>query len=227
MRLAVAGNPSRASRPDPRRSIAFAAGILAAAGFVAMGFVVYAGDRTPLPLDVWWHGLMVGSLSAPGVVLAWIPSEIGGTIGMIVIAIGLVAVLLWRRRRWEAAEIAIAIAIVVAIGAPMSYIVARVRPGDSLAENTATSFPSGHTAVATTVAITLALLLRRWYVWAAGVLWVLWMMWARTYLHAHWLTDVFAGLLEGIAVSTLVWCAVQAVHDRRAARSTGSSPATS
>jgi undecaprenyl-diphosphatase len=66
--------------------------------------------------------------------------------------------------------------------------------------------------------VTLGLLLRRWYVWVGGILWVLWMMWARTYLHAHWLSDVVAGMLEGIAVATLVWCAVQAVHDRRTAR---------
>ena len=106
----------------------------------------------------------------------------------------------------------------------MSYIVARARPSDSLAESTATSFPSGHTAVATTVVVTLALLLRKWYVWVGGVLWVLWMMWARTYLHAHWLSDVIAGLLEGIAVATLVWCAVEAIRDRRAIRSRDPAP---
>jgi undecaprenyl-diphosphatase len=43
-------------------------------------------------------------------------------------------------------------------------------------------------------------------------------MWGRTYLHAHWLSDVVAGLLEGIAVATLVWYAVEAVRDRRARR---------
>ena len=115
-------------------------------------------------------------------------------------------------------NIALAIVVVVAIGAPMSYIIGRLRPDDSLAETVAASFPSGHTAVATTLAVTLGLLLRRWYVWALGVIWVVWMMWARTYLHAHWLSDVIAGMLEGIAVATLVWCAVEAYRDRRARR---------
>jgi len=135
-----------------------------------------------------------------------------------VIVLVTVALLFWRKRKWDAANMAIAIALVVAIGAPMSYIIARVRPGDSLAESVATSFPSGHTAVATTFFITLALIFRRWYIWAIGAVWVLWMMWGRTYLHAHWLSDVVAGLLEGIAVATLVWYAMEAVRDRRARR---------
>jgi undecaprenyl-diphosphatase len=210
--------------PDSRRTIALVVGILAAIAFVILSWVIYVDGRQPLLADVWWHGLMIATLTKPGVVMAWVPSVVGGTIGMIVIAIVLVVIFIWRKRPWDAANIAIAIALVVAIGAPMSYVVARVRPGDSLAETTATSFPSGHTAVATTVVVTLALLLRRWYVWVGGVLWVLWMMWARTYLHAHWLSDVIAGLLEGIAVATLVWCAVEAIRDRRAVRSRSSAP---
>jgi undecaprenyl-diphosphatase len=130
-----------------------------------------------------------------------------------------VLLLLWRRGRWDAATLAIATVAIVTIGAPMAAVIARVRPADSLAERVATSFPSGHTAVATTVVVVLALLLRRWYVWAIGAAWVVLMMWSRTYLHAHWLSDVVAGMLEGLAVSTLVWCAVEAIRDRRAARS--------
>ena len=137
---------------------------------------------------------------------------------MFAIALATVVVLFLIRRRWDAANLAIAIAIVVAIGAPMSYIVARIRPDHSLAETIATSFPSGHTAVATTFFITLALIFRRWYIWAIGAISMAWMMWGRTYLHAHWLSDVVAGLLEGIAVATLVWYAMEAVRDRRARR---------
>lgn len=220
-------NEVRTTGSDPRRAVALIVGIVAAVAFVALSFVIYGDNRQPLPADVWWHALMLATLTTFGVVMAFVPSTVGGTIGMIVIAVVLVVVFVWRKRPWDAANIATAIALVVAIGAPMSYIVARVRPDDSLAESTATSYPSGHTAVATTVVVTLALLLRKWYLWVGGIVWVLWMMWARTYLHAHWLSDVFAGLLEGIAVATLVWCAYEAIRARRAARSGIESPVTS
>jgi undecaprenyl-diphosphatase len=212
-------NDVRASRSGPRRTVALTVGIVAALAFVCLQVVLSIDRLQPLPPDVWWHGLVLTDLTELGVVIAWVPSIIGGTVGMFVIGIGLVIVFIWRKRPWDAANVAVAVALVVAIGTPTAALVGRLRPGDSLAESSPTSFPSGHTAVATTMVVTLGLLLARWYVWVVGVLWVLWMMWARTYLHAHWLSDVVAGLLEGIAVATLVWCAFEAVRDRRAERS--------
>lgn len=211
--------------PDGRRAIAGVVGVSATVAFVILRFVVALGGHEPLALDLWWHDHVVATVTDEGVVTAWVPAIVGGTIGMAVIGILLVAFLLWRKRRWDAANVAVAIVVVVAIGAPMASIIARLRPEDSLAESVATSFPSGHTAVATTLAVTLGLLLRRWYVWVLGVIWVMVMMWSRTYLHAHWLSDVIAGMLEGIAVATLVWVAIEAFRDRRAERSSvASSP---
>ena len=210
--------PPVAADPDARRTIALVVGISATVAFAIVRIVVALDPNKPLGIDAWWHDLMVSTESDPGLVLAWIPSHVGNTVPMFAISLATVVVLFLLKRRWDAANLAIAIAIVVAIGAPMSYIVARIRPDDSLAETIATSFPSGHTAVATTFFITLALIFRRWYIWAAGAVWVVWMMWARTYLHAHWLSDVVAGLLEGIAVATLVWYAFEAIRDRRARR---------
>lgn len=201
---------------DARRAIALVVGVAATVAFVVLRTVVALGGHEPLPIDLWWHDLMVATLSDPVIVAAWVPAIVGGTIGMIVVGLVIVGLFLWRRRPWDAATVAIALVVVVAIGAPMAAVIARLRPADSLAEQVATSFPSGHTAVATTVAVTLGLLLRRWYVWVLGALWVVVMMWSRCYLHAHWLSDVVAGMLEGVAVATLVWVAVEAFRDRRA-----------
>jgi membrane-associated phospholipid phosphatase len=44
------------------------------------------------------------------------------------------------------------------------------------------------------------------------------MAWSRTYLAAHWLTDVIGGLFLGVAVGVLVWASVETIRRRRAAR---------
>lgn len=208
---------------DARRAVALVVGVAATVAFVVLRTVVALGGHEPLPIDLWWNDLMVATLSDPVIVAAWIPAIVGGTIGMIVVGLVIVGLFLWRRRPWDAATVAIALVVVVAIGAPMAAVIARLRPEDSLAEQVATSFPSGHTAVATTLAVTLGLLMRRWYVWTLGALWVVVMMWSGCYLHAHWLSDVVAGMLEGIAVATLVWAAIEAFRDRRAVAAEGAS----
>ncbi|CAH0207745.1 hypothetical protein SRABI76_02182 [Microbacterium oxydans] len=201
-----------------RRAAGLAIGLTAVVALTVLRVVVFQTGGTPLPLDVWWNERMADAVSDPVLVIAWVPAIVGGTVGMIVIGALLIVLFLWRGRRWDAAALACAMVAVVAVGATMAAVLARTRPADSLAESVATSFPSGHTAVATTVVIILGLALRRWYVWVLGVVWVLTMMWSRTYLHAHWLTDVTAGMLEGIAVALLVWVSLDALRHRRALR---------
>ncbi|AOX45573.1 MULTISPECIES: phosphatase PAP2 family protein [unclassified Microbacterium] len=205
-------------RVDHRRPIALVVGVVAAVLFVGLRFAVELSGSAPLPIDQWWDDAMADLANPVAVIVAWIPAIVGGTIGMIVIGVATTLVFLLRRRPWDALAVASSIALVVLIGAPLAAVIARARPADSLAETVATSFPSGHTAVATTIAVVLGLILRRGWVWAAGVVWVVAMMWSRTYLHAHWLSDVTAGLLEGIAVSTLVWALVEVWRVRRAQR---------
>ena len=201
-----------------RGTTALVWGAAATLAFAALRAVVALGGHEPLAIDHWWNDLMGDLTSDVWLIVAWVPAVVGGTIGMIVIGALLIVWLLWRGRRWDAATLAIAMVTVVAIGASMAAVIGRTRPEDSLAESVATSFPSGHTAVATTVVMVLALVFRRWYVWVLGAVWVLTMMWSRTYLHAHWLSDVVAGMLEGVAVATVVWACMALWRTRRAAR---------
>jgi undecaprenyl-diphosphatase len=106
----------------------------------------------------------------------------------------------------------------IAIAAPLARLVARIRPEDSLAEVVPTSFPSGHVAFAAALFTVLGLLLRHWIWWAVGAVWVLWMAWGRTYLAAHWLTDVIGGIFLGVAVGILGWAVVETIRRRRVAR---------
>lgn len=202
---------------------AIVVGAAATLAFVVLRAVVALGGHEPLGVDIWWNELMVALTSDAWLVVAWVPAVVGGTIGMIVVGALLIAAFLWRGRRWDAATLAIAMVAVVAIGATMAAVIGRTRPADSLAESVATSFPSGHTAVATTVVVILGLALRLRWVWVVGVAWVALMMWSRTYLHAHWLSDVVAGMLEGVAVATFVWACVQAARARRLARARSTS----
>jgi membrane-associated phospholipid phosphatase len=211
--------PTTSAAPDSRRAVALVVGISATVAFVILRVAVALGGHEPLLVDLWWHDVTVATSTAPLIVVAWIPAIVGGTIGMTIVGLLLVVAFVMAGRRWDAATLASSLVVVVAIGAPMAAVIARTRPSDSLAERMATSFPSGHTAVATTVVIMLALLLRRRWIWVVGTVWVVLMMWSRTYLHAHWLSDVVAGLLEGIAVATLVWVAAEALRDRQAAKS--------
>ncbi|MBA8817205.1 undecaprenyl-diphosphatase [Microbacterium halimionae] len=217
-RVQAASEMREPAAPDFRRPIALAVGVGATVAFVILRLVVALGDTKPLDIDIWWHDVMVATLTDAGVVVALVPGVVGGTLGMIVIGILVTVLFLIRKRPWDAVTLASAIVVVVAIGAPMAAVIARVRPADSLAESVDTSFPSGHTAVATTFVIILSFILRRRYVWMIGIAWVVLMMWSRTYLYAHWLSDVVAGMLEGIAVATLVWCAVETVRDNHALR---------
>ncbi|MFS0792718.1 phosphatase PAP2 family protein [Microbacterium sp. 1P10AE] len=204
--------------PDARRAHALVVGVAATVAFVALRLVVALTGSAPLPVDVWWDDAMSALASPVGVIVAWVPAIVGGTIGMILIGVATTIVFLVLRRPWDALNVGGSIALVVAIGAPMAAVIARARPTDSLAETVATSFPSGHTAVATTIVVTLGLILRRRWVWAVGVAWVVLMMWSRTYLHAHWLSDVTAGALEGLAVATIAWSAIEVARERRAQR---------
>jgi membrane-associated phospholipid phosphatase len=197
------------------RWVPLAVGIAALIAFVVLRFIVPGPGDEPLPIDKWWHDSMLTDRTDLGLAIAWVPGWVAGTLGTIVTGLVLLAIFLLLKRKWDALTIAVAMIVSIAIAAPVAYFVGRIRPKDSLAEQVPTSFPSGHTALAATITIVIALLIRRWWAWLIAVVWIVFVSWSRTYLEAHWLTDVIAGILLGTGAALIVWFIMETIRLRR------------
>jgi membrane-associated phospholipid phosphatase len=149
----------------------------------------------------------------PLTILARVLNVLGGGWVTIPLRIGVAAWLAFATRwralaawllTWATAEIVLASA--------KAYF-ARGRPPDPLVEVVGNSFPSGHAVAGSATAVALVLVLlpagrerRRWELVAVGFAFV--MASSRVYLHAHWLSDVVAGVLlgSGIALGSAALC---------------------
>lgn len=157
-------------------------------------------------LDRAWMATMVAVRTEPLVsaahVLDWIG---GGWRATLVVPAIVIVVLAIQRRPWAIAFFAAASLGSVVMVQTLKSLFARARPEDMLVTSDFGSFPSGHVANATTLAVVLILLTRRVAMTIVGVAWVLAMAWSRTYLGAHWLTDTMAGMVIGTGAALIMW----------------------
>jgi undecaprenyl-diphosphatase len=161
---------------------------------------------------------IVGHRDAALTMIAQVITTVGATPTLAAMAGLVVALLLWRGQRPEAALVAVTTAGAAVLVVVTKQVVGRARPplADQLVVETNQSFPSGHTLGATAVLGVLTVVAlgyigsrraRALTVWAGGALIVLIGL-SRLYLGVHWATDVLAGWLLGgawLAVCVTGW----------------------
>jgi undecaprenyl-diphosphatase len=196
---------------DHRWAVGGAVGLYGAAIIIMVWMAL--GRSTLQPTDDWFRELMVSIESGVLTFFAKALNIIGSTWIMAPLRV-LVAGLLWVQKRWEALTVWLVSIIVAEVSVTVFKILYdRPRPPDGLVSTTNSSFPSGHAMAGAVTAVALVIVFlpagphRRIWELVAGVF-AFFMAMSRTYLRAHWLTDVIAGTLLGAAAAVAVGAVV-------------------
>jgi len=190
-------------------------GTVAAATVLLTVAVVFGGmllaDRHQPPFqatDTAWHDFMLGLRTpfwnAVNVVLNW-----AGYTGMFVFHALLGAALIVRRRPRMALFTVVSGVVVTLLVQLLKWLIQRPRPGDAGVFTETYSFPSGHASSTAAFVVAAALIIGRAWSWVLASIGAVAMMLSRTYLAAHWLTDVVGGACLATAVVLLLWLPVQ------------------
>jgi membrane-associated phospholipid phosphatase len=169
-------------------------------------------------VDDWWYRLMIDIRWTPLVDISKGLSTLFSTAvdWPVRVAVTLVIVL---RRRWLAlAAWVVTVAVSELCIGPIKSLLDRPRPPGSLIATSGASYPSGHaiasavTAIGIVMALTTGRRRLRWMI--AAVIIAAAVALSRTYLSAHWLTDVLGGALIGAGLALTIPEAFEVTRDR-------------
>lgn len=210
--------PETAAAPEARR-VARRWPLISALALVTLAFglgalIVSRDDGKPLRIDAEWMDEIIEHRAPIWEYLSLAMNFVGaGIAGVLVIPVLILAVFLILKRPWAAGYFLVATIVSSGLVQLLKNLFGRARPEDMLVTSDFGSFPSGHVANAATMAVCLAILFPRLWVWIAGAVYTAVMMASRTYLGAHWFTDTVGGLLLGIGVAVLLWAPAAAKLD--------------
>ena len=162
-------------------------------------------------LDDAWYSAMVELETRLFVSIARGLHSLGTPAGNTLFVVGGVAVLMLAKRSRAAYVWGLMVVAGLALSTVTKVLVDRTRPLDGLVTESSASYPSGHVMVtATATGLGLALVCAMLWPHRARLFlgvatgYIVAMAWSRTYLRAHWLTDVVGGALFGAAVVLLI-----------------------
>ncbi len=191
---------------DPRRALRLASVLLA--GAVVLFILVWSTATRAVVQDVddAFLRLMQNLRVDPAVAAAKALNFVGGAWCNWTLRVVVIAVLVWRRNWVHLAAFVLAVALSEALIGPTKTLLDRPRPDGSLVGTSGASFPSGHAIAAAVTAVGLVIVLvhaghRRWVWEQQAAFYASLMALSRTYLGAHWLSDVIAGGLLGSAIA--------------------------
>lgn len=170
-------------------------------------------------VDDRFYDLMSSLRFTPLVWLAKVLAFIGGVWFNWPLRIAAMVFLAVKRRWLQLGAFALAIVTSEVLLGVLKEAYARPRPPDGLIATTSFAFPSGHAIAGAVTAVGLVVCLlppgdKRWSWEVKAAIFASLMALSRTYLNAHWLSDVVAGALIGTGLA-LGWPAVmQGIRDR-------------